>query len=222
MIELHHGDCLDIMKGMNDNSIDLIVADPPYGIDFQSAWRIEGERFAKIKNDKEPYTEWIKLIPRIIKKDGAVVVFCRWDVQETFKKELELYIPVRSQIIWDRETHGLGDLKRQFAPQHDVIWFACYDEFAFPNGRPKSVIRSKRVPPSDLVHPNEKPLNLIKRLIYYLTENDDTVYSPFMGSGVDGVASVSMGRNFVGTEKDEHYFEIAKKRIEAPVQKELL
>lgn len=222
MIELHHGDCLKIMPTLEENSVDTIITDPPYGIDFQSARRTASERFDKIANDKQPYTEWIGLAVSKLKQSGSLICFSRWDVAEVFRVEIDKHIPVRSQVIWDRGVHGLGDLKRQFAPQHDVIWFACFDDFRFEWKRPKSVIKSMRVDPQKLLHPNQKPVGLLRTLISHTAPKGGIVLDPFMGSASTGVACKIADREFIGIELDEHYFEIAKRRIDSMKQPELL
>lgn len=120
---------------------------------------------------------------------------------------------VKSQVIWDRDWHGLGDLNGQFAPQHDIIWYATKGRFLFPNGRPKSVLRYRRIAAESLVHPTEKPIDLMSYLVEMLSTEGNIILDPFMGSGTTGVACVNLNRNFIGIEKDAHYFEIAKQRI---------
>ncbi|MBQ7824833.1 MAG: site-specific DNA-methyltransferase [Clostridia bacterium] len=79
-ITLYQGDCLQEIKKIPDKSVDLVLTDPPYGIDFQSNERKEKERrHDKIANDKRPFIDFIKEIPRVIKETGAVIVFSRWD-----------------------------------------------------------------------------------------------------------------------------------------------
>lgn len=215
-MKLLQGDCLELMTSIPDSSVDAVITDPPYGIDFQSAWRIEAERMPKIANDKAPFIWWLYGAARVLKISGVLICFCRWDTQEAFKSAIEWAgLSVKSQVIWDREVHGMGDLKGSFAPQHDVIWFAVKGKgFSFPRKRPKSILRHQRVNGCSLVHPNEKPVDLMLDIVKSVTNVGDVVLEPFMGSGSTGVACVNTGRNFIGIEKDPSYFEIAKKRIE--------
>jgi len=107
----------------------------------------------------------------------------------------------------------MGDLKGSFAPQHDVIWFATKGKFEFHDKRPKSVISSQRISGSALIHPNEKPVDLMEKLIEAITPPNGVVMDPFMGSGSTGVAAKNLKREFIGIEMNPEYFEIAKKRI---------
>lgn len=210
------GDCLEVMKGIPDKSVDLVLTDPPYGIDFQSAWRIDKTQWKpKIANDKKPFTDWLQDAYRITKDGGALLCFCRWDVQEDFMQAIgRAGYKVKSQIIWDKVIHGMGDLGAQFSPQHEVILFATKGKFIFPYMRPPSILRFKRVDAEKLIHPNEKPIELMEYLISVTTKPNDVVADFFVGSGVTIDAAQSLGRNYIGTELDENYYEIARRRVE--------
>jgi hypothetical protein len=119
-------------------------------------------------------------------------------------------------------VHGLGDLNGQFAPQHDILWFAVKEGFDFKNGRPKSVLRFTRVEPERLLHPNEKPIKLMRYLVEKLTQRAEIVIDPFMGSGTTGVAALHLCRNFIGFELSEEYFKVAEERIRATTKQALL
>ena len=222
-VELHLGDCLEVMKSIPDKSVDAVITDPPYGIDYQSARRTDTERKPKIENDKRPFIWWLHDAFRITKDGGALLCFCDWRYQDLWKLVIEVAgWNIKSHVIWDRDWHGLGNLNSQFAPQHDIIWFATKGKFAFQNGRPKDVIRSRRLPAEDLVHPNEKPKELMGTLTKAVTISGATVFDPFLGSGTTGVACVQTGRNFIGIEICEDYFKIAQKRIADAQQQPML
>lgn len=212
---LHLGDCLEVMAGMEADSVDAIVTDPPYGVDYQSAWRTDRRTWKpKIANDKAPFIWWLYQAARVLREPGAVLCFCRWDTQDVFQTALEAAgLTVKSQVIWDRVGHGMGDLTGAFAPQHDVIWFATKGRFTFPGSRPKSVISVPRLAGSVLQHPNEKPVELMCQLVTAICPPGGTVLDPFMGSGTTGVAAVQEGRFFIGIELDPEYHRIAQARI---------
>lgn len=215
MIELIHGDCLEEMKKIPDGSVDAIVCDPPYGIDFQSAWRIDKTQWKpKIANDKSPFTAWTDEAFRVMKDGTGLLCFTRWDTEQAFRDALTASgFKCKQQLIWDKVVHGMGDLKGDFASQHENIIFAVKGRFIFPGKRPKSIFRTQRVTPNDLVHPNEKPTELLENLVTPITKEGDTVLDMFLGSGVTGVACKNLNRNFIGIELDGDYFAIAKERI---------
>jgi len=208
------GDCVEIMKGMESESVDLVVTDPPYGIDYQSARRIDSERFPKIANDTRPMTTWIDSAYRVLKDSGRVLCFCRWDTQAIFKNAInEAGFNIKSHVIWNRQNHGLGDLKRQFAPQHDIIWYATKGDYIFPWTRPCSVITIPRVPATALIHPNQKPTNLLIHLLLRLSIPMEVVCDPFMGSGTTAIACIRSNRHYIGIELEQKYVDIANERI---------
>ena len=216
-VQLYLGDCLQIMPELA--GVDAVVTDPPYGIGYQSAWRTDSERFAHIAGDASVSLGWVAVSRRCVGQRGCVFVFCRWDVAEAFRVALAAEWDLRSQVIWDRGIHGLGDLRAQYGPRHDTCWFATAGDWEFPGKRPTSVYAIDRLAATDLVHPAQKPSGLMARIVLDLTCSGDTVLDPFMGSGTTGVACVQTGRKFIGVEIDPGYFEIAKKRIsEAQLQ----
>ena len=165
MIQLYQGDCLEEIKKIPDKSVDLVLTDPPYGIDFQSSMRTEKEkRHAKIANDKKPFIDFIKEIPRVLKESGAVIVFSRWDVQQKFMDEMERCgMKPKGVLIWHKGGGGMGDLKKAWATDYETAIFWAGEKFEFQRGRPgSSVIKSAKVPPEKLTHPNEKPVELLR------------------------------------------------------------
>lgn len=120
---------------------------------------------------------------------------------------------VKSVVIWDRMVHGMGDLKSAFAPRHDTCIFAVKGSYVFPDGRPVDVIQSQRLDGSKLTHPNEKPVDLMRRLIEATTKPNDLILDPFAGSGTTLVAALQSGRRYMGVEISPEHYETAQKRI---------
>ena len=209
---LYRGDCMEILPTLG--KVDAVITDPPYGIEFQSARRTETERFAVIEGDGAPAIDWIPLVK--IRAGGSLICFCRWDVAEAFRSAIVANgFNLKSQVIWDRVVHGLGDLEAAFSPRHDTVWFATSGAgFAFPGKRPASVIRHIRVDPASLRHPCEKPVGLMAELVESITRPRDMVIDPYMGVASTGVACARLGRKFIGIEIERKYFDIACKRIE--------
>jgi DNA modification methylase len=216
---LHHGDCLDVLRTMPDASIDSIVTDPPYGIGFQSQWVERGRRKPKIAGDDSPFVWFIRDAARVLKDGGGFICFCEWRHAEAFRLALSWAgLQVKSQIVWDRAWHGMGDLKASFAPTHDLAWFATKGAgFAFPGKRPKSVIRAMRPSGADAVHPTQKPDELMRQLVSAITPAGGVVLDPFTGSGSTGKAAMLEGLRFIGIEREAEYVEIARARIQAAI-----
>lgn len=208
------GDCLELLDKLPDNSVSAVLCDPPYGIDYQSGRVEKSRRKPKIRNDKAPFTSFIPHLSRIVKDDGCVFVFTRWDVQQKFVDVMnDSGLRVRNILIWDKVIHGMGDLKRAYGSRYESIIFASGKDFRFVDKRPQDIIRHMKVQPKDLLHPNEKPIGLLETLIRQTVPKDGTVLDCFMGSGPTGIACVNAGRRFIGMELDQKYFNIATERI---------
>ena len=210
-----------MLKSVSDNSVDMVLCDPPYGIDFQSC-RIKDKqkRKKKIINDKKPFLDFIPELERVIKQDGSILIFTRWDVQQQVIDKMKQHnIPPRAVIIWDKVVHGMGDLKRAPGSRYESIICFTGKDFRFPQKRPVDILRVQRVYSHELMHPNEKPVKLLEELILQYTNSDAVILDACMGSGSTGVACINTKRDFIGMELDPEYFEIAKKRIKRAERK---
>lgn len=125
-IKLYNEDCLKVMENIKNETIDLIVTDPPYLMNYQSNRRKKEDRFKKIKNDKDNYLliqEYFKECYRIMKNNTGIYCFCSWHNIDFFKKEFEKYFKLKNIIVWNKNNHGTGDLKGSYAPKHEFILF---------------------------------------------------------------------------------------------------
>ena len=213
-----HGDSLTVLREMASESVDAIVTDPPYGINYHT----KGTG-ASIKNDKSPFIWFLYDAFRVLKSgssgQGTIVCFTRWDVQQVFIDAMKLAgFQVKSEVIWDKVLHGMGDCKAQFAPTHENIIFAVKGKFSFPGHRPNDLVRVSKLPSSQMIHPTEKPVGLLADLITAVTKPGDLILDPFAGSGSTLVAAKKTGRRFIGIELDDEYYGKAQRRIEEAVE----
>jgi len=142
------------------------------------------------------------------------VCFCRWDVEEEFRTAIkQAGFVLKSQIIWDKVIHGMGDLESAFAPQHENLLFATKGNYSFPGIRPKTIIREQRVHPDKMIHPNEKPVNLYYKLYHSLLNKNDSIIDCFCGSASSGEAAIKFQCNYIGIDNSDYYFPLAEKRI---------
>lgn len=209
-----HGDSLTVLRQMEPESVDAIITDPPYGIDYHARWTK-----AIVQNDKSPFIWWLYDAFRVLKSGesgrGSLVCFTRWDVEQTFIDAMKLAgIKVRSEVIWNKVLHGAGDCKTQFAPMHENIVFAIKGKYAFPGHRPNDLITVQKQNVSRTTHPTEKPVALMASLITSVTKPGDLILDPFAGSGSTLVAAKKTGRRYIGVELDGQYFETARRRVE--------
>jgi len=242
MIQLMHGNCLELMKSIPDGSIDAIITDPPYGT-TACKW-----------DSVIPFDLMWEHLNRIIKPNGAIVLFG----SEPFSSALRMsnIKNYKYDWVWEKSHGSFATAKTQPLKRHEiisvfgnlkVIYYRQMDQIAgkVRDRRIESFrsyseeknfisettgINSKKYaldynpnninPKSVLkfssqrgLHPTQKPVLLMEYLIKTYTNEGETVLDFTMGSGTTGVAAKNLNRNFIGIEMDDNYFNIAKTRI---------
>jgi adenine-specific DNA-methyltransferase len=218
---LHQGDCLEYLQSMESNSVDAVMTDPPYGKGYHDGGppNVAGTKWrgVAIAGDKRADTRFVEEVSRVLKVGGAFYMFSQWMVESVWIDAIrEAGMNVRNRIIWAKPHWGMGDPRTTYGPQHETILFASKGRHELKGKRcgdvwvdnSTSAFRRGRV------HPNQKPVELMVKAIERSTSPGDTVLDPFMGSGTTGVACARTGRNFIGVEIEESYFEIARRRME--------
>lgn len=240
MIQLHNGDCLEVMKTLPDNSIDLILCDLPYGITSIS-W-----------DSIIPYDELWTQYKRLLKPTGNIVLFSSGLftlslIQSNIKQ-------FRYRLIWKKNVPtGMGSAKyRPMKYYEEICVFGnskatynpimkervgigkdCYnyDHYCGENNHLNLGKKPKRydpdwVQPSDVLefnvvpnrngklHPTQKPVDLLEWLVKTYSNDGETVLDNCMGVGSTGVACKNTNRKFIGIELDKTYFELAEKRLQ--------
>lgn len=200
------------MKNIPDGSVDLILTDPPYGMNYRSNRRYD--KYNKMKNDA--CLDWldgfIQECWRILKPNSTIYLFCSWHKVDVFKKAVENRFKIKNILIWEKNNTSMGDLKGSYAPKYEMVIFAHKGRRVLNGFRHPDLITAKRT--GNKLHPTQKPVELLELFVNSSSGVGETVFDPFMGSGSTGVACVNTGRDFIGIELDPGYFEIAKKRIE--------
>ena len=195
---LYLGDCLEVMPTLG--KVDAVVTDPPYGMSFQSNYRIEKHK--KIANDDSVgLLKWACEIPA----EHSKYIWMRWDNTAQIVKP-------KSLITWVKNNHSMGDLKHEHGRKTEVCAFYAGPAHYWPNKRPNDVLMAART--GNHHHPTEKPVALMESVVSWTS---GTVTDCFSGSGTTGVACVNLGRKFIGIEQDPDYFDIMCRRIEEAV-----
>ena len=215
--KIYNEDCLEGMKRIHDNSIDLIVTDPPYLISYKTGRRKDKtHRFNEtiLNDDNEQLIKsYIKECHRILKVNTAMYLFCSASKVDFFKKELEQYFDIKNMIIWVKNNHTAGDLDSSFGRKYEIIFLVNKGRSFFKGERLTDVWTFPRVVGDNQLHQNQKPIELIKQCIIKHSNTDDIVFDGFMGSGTTAAAALDLDRKFLGFELDKHYYDVAIKRI---------
>ena len=241
-IHLIQGDCLQLMPDIPDESIDMILVDPPYQ-------RTQNKWDSIIPLDKM----WEQYL-RIIKPNGCMAIFADgMFMADLMKSQAKLW---RYNLVWDKVlSSGFLNANRQPLRVHEEICIfykkpptynpqkilgemnhskgkkkSCdnnnYGKYNFVDNReelgelkhPTSILRFQKPHPSVSVHPTEKSVELCEWLIKSFTNEGATVLDSCMGSGTTGIACLNTNRIFIGMELDDNYFQISKNRIQEVCQ----
>lgn len=218
-IKLYCDDCLNIMKQIENESIDLIVTDPPYLIKYKTNRRKNKDHdfCSEILNDdnEQLIIDYIRECYRILKNNTAMYMFCNCDKVDFFKQELEnAGFKIKNMIIWVKNNWTAGDLKAQFGKQYEIIFLVNKGRKCFNGKRIADVWMFDKISGKKQLHQNQKPVDLLKQCILKHSDENDIIFDGFMGSGSTGVACIETNRKFIGVELDKKYFEIAKERID--------
>ena len=208
-VELIQGDCLEVMRGMADNSVDAVITDPPYGIDIKTNYHDNARgNLAESNNFKPIIGDDKNFDPRPFLDYPITILFGANHFHN-------LIPPGGSWHIWDKVDGMTSKRKVGFCDNSDgeFIWINHAGATRIFRHRWMGIMKSSERT-QKRIHPTQKPIELMSTIIEYWTKPNDTILDPFMGSGTTGVAAQRMGRNFIGIEIDEKYFHMAKERIE--------
>lgn len=204
-------DCLDVIKKMPENYVDMIVTDPPYGINYQSHW-VDYRR--KIKNDNNDFRFKVyDEMKRIMKPDSVICIFCSY---KNFAKDyihLSNIFKIINVLVWYKGQGSMGNLET-LSTDYELCIVCGIGKPKIRGKRCGSVIRINKVPPVQMKHPTEKPIDLYRFIIRKWSDKKNIVLDCFAGSFVNAIACIEEDRKYICIEQDEEYFKQGQKRIE--------
>ena len=241
--KIYNQDCIDGMKDIPDNKIDLVITDPPFAINFKSkkanynrnASRVlSGYNEIESKNYYNFTYNWMSQINRILKKSGSMYVFSGWNNLKDILTALDEngFITI-NHIIW-KYQFGVVTSKK-FVTSHYHCLYVCKNNNErkfFPYSR---FDKNAKTTDGKSLHYNDKedvwnikreywtgdektptklPAEIIKKILEYSSEEKDVVFDPFLGSGQVAVVSKMLKRKYIGFEIVKEYYNFAKKRLE--------
>lgn len=200
------GDCLRVMKQMPSASVDLVLTDPPYLVNYTSR---DGR---SVINDDRNF--WLQPafaeIYRVLKADSFCACFYGWNKAEQFLQAWKAagFVPV-SHFVWAKRYAS----KTGFAQaRHEMAYLLAKGQPAKPRYPPSDVFYNWRYTGNRL-HPTQKPIEALLPLIRSYSKTGDVVLDPFAGSGTTAVAAKMIGRKFVGIEIDRKHYRTAHRRL---------
>lgn len=236
--KIYHDNCLNKLMDFKSNSIDLIVADPPYFLS-NGGKTINNGKIVSVdkgewdkKSSKEEqiiFTEtWIKECKRIVKNTGSIFITgTHHNIFDVYNVCCKNDLKLINFITWNKVDPPplIYKNKFRFSSEH-ILWikkgkhhkFNYQTIYKIENKEMTDVWKLNAVNMSEKscgYHPTQKPLKLIERMVLACTDEGDIVLDPFMGSGTTMVAAKKLNRRYVGIEQEVEYFNIAEKRIQS-------
>lgn len=218
-------DCLEGLKEIPDKSVDLIVTDPPYFLSMGHAGsKTNATRNSEALQSNRTFNDLAICTPfyrqlfaeyrRVLKEDGSFYFFTDWRGYAYYFPLLNADLPVRNLIVWDKIS-GPGSF---YSFAHELVIFGTYKGKTKPKvgsnvWRLPAFSSGARSTNGEKVHPTQKPVEILAKMIEDSSEPGDVVLDTFMGSGTTAVAAIRTGRNYIGFELDERYHAIAQQRV---------
>ena len=225
--KVHNVDCIKFMKDLPDKCVDLILTDPPYGINFVSRWAKQKD---KLQNDK--IDDWLILMQdflpeakRILADTGCCCCCCcgggKTPVTPIFTMEAIKHFYLIQTLVW-KKFIGLG---WKYRPAYENILILSKDKdnynFYDDSKTCSNVIEgiNQDIPVYDYKneinsdHPTAKPVQLMIKLMQIHSKENDIIFDPFMGSSTTAIAAIKTNRRWLGCEISKKYCDISNKRI---------
>jgi DNA modification methylase len=232
-IVIHLGDALEVMASLPEQSIDSLVADPPYcagAISEAQRTRASGQglrsettrRLGWFVGDNMGTSGLTWLLRsvavearRVVKTTGSMIVFCDWRMISAIQPAIESAgLRYQNLIAWDKEHMGLGS---GFRCQHEMILHFTFGEPEYHHKGTANVLRCRRVDRDDREHQTQKPTDLMEKLIRVVCPPGGTIIDPFGGSGSTAIAARDSGRKCILIEHDPEHCETTANRIKQSI-----
>lgn len=216
MFELIHANCLDVLRGMPDNSVDCVVTDPPYVIGGGECSFKGGRKYLHDIEDTQLGAGFDPIILdeclRVVRMPNLVFFASRLQLRDYLNWAHDRDL-VWSLICWHK-TNPMPMTAAPYLPDTEYALHITRGTRVGGTYRSKRRFYVQANGKSPYDHPTVKPLNIVKNLVLNAaTARGSIVLDPFMGSGTTGVAAIQLGHKFIGIEMNGDYFGLAKRRI---------
>lgn len=221
MINLMHGDCLELMKSIPDGSVDLCVSDIPYKLTGGGKGDgLNSKRPKGILKDNNQivivpkFEDWLPELYRVMKNGSHIYLMCNFkNLNDLMNKTQKVGFKHVNLLVWEKNNCTPSQFYMKNC-EYTLMVRKGSSKYINDIGSSKTVHKFENII-GNKVHPTEKPIDLMEFYIKNSSNESEIVLDMFMGSGSTGVAAKNLNRAFIGIELDENYFNIAKQRIES-------
>lgn len=216
--EVIEADFFDAIETVKPNTVKAAIMDPPYMIgNVSAAEKSMIDPWSDMMNGSRFYRDVLNAVRKKLVRGGAVWLFINWrGLPSVYKAACDANWTPAGCLVWSKAWPGPGNLLRA---SHELCVAFTEDGFERANAKTLDVMECKPVPTANRVHPAQKPVELMERIVRFTTKPDDVVLDGFCGSGSTGVAAVKLGRRFVGIEMNHKFADIARRRIQEETSK---
>lgn len=217
-VEVRCQDAIDLMSSLTDNSVQLICTDPPFGIGYQS--NRKSNKDAPIAHDWNfNIAPLFHQAARVLEVGGAAYVFTRWDTFPQWASSVVPPLELKNFIVWVKDNHSAGDLSGNFGFKWIGIMMLVKGRHLLRGHRWPNVWEFGRVSVRERLHPAEKPVDLLVRIVKASSDVDGLVVDPYCGSGSFAeAAQVVGGRRVLVGDIDPTWADVTRKRMGMEVQ----
>lgn len=212
--------------------VQCIIVDPPYGISHKSNRRKDKSDMTtrkgimNDKDNKELLEQSMDLSYQLLEDNSHIYWFTRWDKIEEQMPMLRKYYNIKNLLIWDKGNHGSGDLTGAYGNRYECIIYGMKGRKNLNKidgkQRHDDILCYSKVPAQRLIHPHQKPIELLEFLIEKSTNKGDTILDMFAGSGSTLQASLNKHRNCIAIELDNEVFDNCKGNFDTYINKDLI
>ena len=210
--QIIHGDCMDILTQMPENSVDMVCTDPPYHVPINHFITRKSGTPTRHIADMSILSTYFKIffaeLKRVTRPKGIWYIFCDGQSYPIFYNQLLPICHAVRPLIWDKIYPGIGSVWRR---QYEIIAYAVPEGVIAFGTSDGDVLRYKIVPSHKRRHPIQKPVKLLQALIRK-HKDVKTVLDPFAGSGSTLVAAITSDCNYIGIELNENYVDVCRER----------
>jgi len=229
------GDSQQLIKELDDKSVDLILTDPPYNLSGYSTGNIELSWHKTINNDLAVWDknsfepkDWLSEFKRILKPTGNIFAFTSYNLMGKWHEAFDPEFDTFQYVVWHKTNPVPKIFRAGFLNSCELVVCTWDKGHTWNFARQKDMHNFIESPIcmgkerlKNPFHPTQKPVKVLEHIIRIATNEGDTVFDPFMGVGSTGVAALNLNRKFIGFELEPEYFNAAEQRLQN-IQKQLL
>ncbi|ARU65779.1 site-specific DNA-methyltransferase [Histophilus somni] len=233
---LLQGDCFEKLKDLPDNSIDLILTDPPYNLAQYSTGNMKFDWRSEVNNDVAVWDEeplnpnrLLSEFKRVLKPNGNIFIFCSYNLLGEYHKVFDPEFDTFQFMVWHK-TNPIPNIRKSSFLNSCELIVCCWNKghtwnfskqnemhnfIESPICMGKERIKDKA---GKRLHPTQKPVKILKRIIEIASNPNDIVLDCFNGVASTGVAALELNRRYIGIEIDEKYYNASLDRLNSSIK----